>query len=113
MLHSSLNVFKAFPSNRPDLPVSYFTRFLFSDGYLDNVPRNLALNIYTAVTNPITLEGRVRLVAGALKHRDVKDASKKVSASVNGFRLLHPLITNAFLRSSSRSSLSNPPRTCQ
>lgn len=26
ILHSSLNVFKAFPSNRPDLPVSYFTR---------------------------------------------------------------------------------------
>ncbi len=29
--HSSLNVFACFPPDRPDLPVSYFSRFLFSD----------------------------------------------------------------------------------
>ena len=31
ILHSSANVFSCFPPTRPDLPVSYFTRFLFSE----------------------------------------------------------------------------------
>mmetsp|Transcript_16373 Transcript_16373/g.24141 ORF Transcript_16373/g.24141 Transcript_16373/m.24141 type:complete len:2281 (-) Transcript_16373:1010-7852(-) len=74
ILHATLNVFRSFPTNRPDLPVSYFTRFLFSDEYLNGVTRDLALNIYTAVMNPITLEGRIRLCAGVLNNRDMKKA---------------------------------------
>ena len=74
ILHATLNVFRSFPANRPDLPVSYFTRFLFSNEYLNKVTRDLALNIYTAVINPITLEGRIRLCSGVLNNRDIKKA---------------------------------------
>ncbi|GMI02768.1 hypothetical protein TrLO_g5677 [Triparma laevis f. longispina] len=95
ILHSSLNVFKAFPSNRPDLPVSYFTRFLFSDEYLSHVPRNLALNLYTAVTNPITLEGRVRLCAGALKHRDMQGVLKNLKVPLIAMQSTENVFVNA------------------
>ncbi|KAH9109114.1 hypothetical protein AeMF1_015771 [Aphanomyces euteiches] len=56
ILHGALNIFSCFPPNRPDLPVSYFSKFLFSEAYLARVDPNLALSIYTAVTNPISLE---------------------------------------------------------
>ena len=69
--HSATKVFSAFPENRPDLPVSYFTKYLFSEGYMSTVHPNLALNIYTAVSNPITLEGRVKMCASALATSDV------------------------------------------
>ena len=72
ILHSSVNVFSCFPSSRPDLPVSYFTRFLFSDAYLQRVDPNLVLNLYTAVSNPISLDGRIRLCRGALNHIDIR-----------------------------------------
>ena len=72
VLHSSVNVFSCFPPTRPDLPVSYFTRFLFSDEYLQKVDKNLALNLYTAVNNPISLEGRVKICKGALMHVDLR-----------------------------------------
>jgi hypothetical protein len=70
ILHSSVNVFSSLPEGRPDLPISYFSRFLFSEDYLRKVEPNLALNIYTAVSNPITLDGRLRLCKGALCHKD-------------------------------------------
>ena len=73
VLHSSVNVFSCFPPARPDLPVSYFSRFLFSDAYLNAVDPNLVLNIYTAVSNTISLDGRIRLCRGALKHRDMRE----------------------------------------
>jgi pimeloyl-ACP methyl ester carboxylesterase len=72
VLHSSINVFSCFPPTRPDLPVSYFTRFLFSDEYLSKVDKNLALNLYTAVNNPISLDGRIRICKGALMHSDLR-----------------------------------------
>lgn len=71
ILHSAVNVFSCFPPSRPDLPVSFFSKFLFSDGYLRKIDPNLALSIYTAVTNPITLEGRIRVCQGALHHVDL------------------------------------------
>ena len=37
---------------------------------------NLALSIYTAVLNPISLEGRIRLVDGALKNRSIRHVDK-------------------------------------
>ena len=72
ILHSSANVFSCFPASRPDLPVSYFTRFLFSEDYVKRVSMDLALSMYTAVTNPITLDGRLRITRGALHHTDLR-----------------------------------------
>ena len=95
ILHSALNVFKSFPGDRPDLPVSYFTRFLFSDNYLSHVPRNLALNLYTAVTNPISLEGRVRLCAGALKHRDMHGVLKNLKIPLIATQSTENMLVNA------------------
>lgn len=60
VLHSSINVFGCLSNKRPDLPISFFSKFIFSDDYLQRVDKNLALNIYTAITNPITLEVRAR-----------------------------------------------------
>lgn len=71
ILHSAVNVFSCFPPSRPDLPVTYFSKFLFSDAYLAKIETNLALSIYTAVTNVITLDGRIRLCQGALLHLDL------------------------------------------
>lgn len=68
VLHSSIDVFSCFSNKRPDLPISYFTKFIFSDDYLQRVDKNLALNIYTAITNPITLEVRRKN-----KRKDNKD----------------------------------------
>ena len=71
ILHSTIKVFSCFPPTRPDLPVSYFARFLFSEEYLKRVNPNLVLNLYTAVANPITVDGRIRICKGALRHKDV------------------------------------------
>jgi hypothetical protein len=71
VLHSAVNVFACLPPTRPDLPVSFFCKFLFSEAYLRKVDLNLALSIYTAVTNAITLDGRIRLCRGALRHVDL------------------------------------------
>ncbi|DBA00709.1 TPA: hypothetical protein N0F65_001180, partial [Lagenidium giganteum] len=71
ILHSTLNVFSCFPPTRPDLPVSLFCKFLFSEAYLAKIDPNLALSIYTAVTNAISLDGRLRVCQGALHHMDL------------------------------------------
>lgn len=76
ILHSSVNVFSCFPPDRPDLPVSYFTRFLFSDQYIRRVTPEMALSLYTAVTNPISLDGRIQLCKGVLANRDLRDTIK-------------------------------------
>jgi pimeloyl-ACP methyl ester carboxylesterase len=80
IMHSSVNVFKAFPASRPDLPISYFTQFLFSEDYLSKVDKNLAMNIYTAIPNPITLAGRIRLCKGVL-------ASTNMSQKIKGLHI--------------------------
>lgn len=72
VLHDSMNVFSCSPPSRPDLPVYFFTRFLFSAGYLKKVTTPLALNLYTAVHNPISLQGRIQLCQGALAHVDLR-----------------------------------------
>jgi hypothetical protein len=61
-----------FPENRPDLPVAYYAKYIFSDSYIRAVTPEMALRIHTAVTNPITVMGRVRLAQGALLHRDLR-----------------------------------------
>lgn len=69
-----MNVFACSPTSRPDLPVYFFARFLFSPAYLSKVGAPLALNLYTAVSNPITLQGRIALCQGALSHVDCRPA---------------------------------------
>lgn len=69
-LHDCLKVFMCTPESRPDLPVYFHTRFLFSPAYLARVSTPLALNLYTAVMNPITLDGRRALCQGALAHAE-------------------------------------------
>lgn len=61
-----------FPENRPDLPVAFYAKHIFSDGYLKAVSPEMALRIHTAVTNPISVMGRIRLAQGALLHRDLR-----------------------------------------
>ncbi|ETL37061.1 hypothetical protein L916_11117 [Phytophthora nicotianae] len=79
VLHSAVNVFACLPPTRPDLPVSFFSKFLFSDAYLKKVDMNLALSIYTAVTNAITLDGRIRLCRGALRHMDLSSQLEEIN----------------------------------
>ena len=82
ILHSSVNVFSCFPESRPDLPISYFTRFLFSDAYLQKVDPNLVLNIYTAVANKISLDGRIAICKGALRHVDMRPQLKNIKIPI-------------------------------
>jgi hypothetical protein len=72
VLHDCVNVFACSPPSRVDLPVYFFSRFLFSQRYIGHVGAALALNIYTAVTNDITNEGRVAICRGALAHSDLR-----------------------------------------
>lgn len=72
ILHSAYQVFESAPHSRPDIPVSFWSRFVFSEEYLLKINPNLALNIYTAVSNPITNEGRSKIAQGCLKHRDMR-----------------------------------------
>jgi hypothetical protein len=37
ILHSSVNVFSCFPATRPELPLTYFSRFVFSEPYISRV----------------------------------------------------------------------------
>jgi pimeloyl-ACP methyl ester carboxylesterase len=72
ILHSAAQVALSASPTRPDIPVSFWTKFVFSDEYLKKVPRSLALHTYTAVSNLITNEGRGKIARGALQHRDVR-----------------------------------------
>lgn len=82
VMHDCMNVFACSPPSRPDLPVYFFSRFLFSPGYLAKVGAPLALNLYTAVNNPITLDGRIQLCQGLLSNVDCRDALEAVSLPV-------------------------------
>jgi hypothetical protein len=74
VLFSASQVFESTPHNRPDIPVSFWSRFQFSDEYLSKIHPNLILNIYTAVNNPITNDGRLKISRGCLQHRDLRGA---------------------------------------
>ena len=72
VLHSAVEIFENTIPSRPDIPVSLWSRYIFSEQYLDLVSLNLALNIHTAVSNPITNEGRCKIARGAMQHRDLR-----------------------------------------
>ena len=64
ILHSAASLFDSTPSSRPDIPFTFWSRFMFSEDYLSRVQQNMALNLFTAVGNPITSEGRAKLARG-------------------------------------------------
>ncbi|TMW57824.1 hypothetical protein Poli38472_014427 [Pythium oligandrum] len=82
-LHDCLKVFACTPASRPDLPVYFHTRFLFSAAYLARVTTPLALNLYTAVMNPLSLDGRKALCQGALNHRDLRPGLRLTVPFIN------------------------------
>jgi CheY-like chemotaxis protein/pimeloyl-ACP methyl ester carboxylesterase len=81
-MHDCGNIFHCSPASRPDLPVYFFSRFLFSKDYLARVSVPLALNIYTAVHNPITLAGRINLTKGVLAAVDVRPLLKEIECPI-------------------------------
>lgn len=78
IMHDCINIFKCSPPSRPDLPVYFFSRFLFSKAYLSKVSVPLALNIYTAVHNSISIEGRISLCKGVLQMVDLRPLLKEI-----------------------------------
>ena len=82
IMHDCMNVFSCSPSTRPDLPVYFYARFIFSPSYLSQVSTPLALNLYTAVHNPITVAGRIQLCLGALSHVDVRPFLADIPAPI-------------------------------
>jgi len=88
-------VLKSFPANRPDLPVSYFSQFLFSSEYIEKVSRYLALNIYTAVTNLKSSIGRICLASGALKNRDVRNVASRTCLPIFALQSTEDLFVDA------------------
>lgn len=82
VMHDCINIFQCSPASRPDLPVYFFSRFLFAKDYLAKVSVPLALNIYTAVHNPITLKGRMCLCKGVLHTVDVRSILKEIDCPV-------------------------------
>ena len=82
IMHDCINVFQCAPSSRPDLPVYFFSRFLFSKEYLARVSVPLALNLYTAVHNPISLAGRISLCKGVLQAVDVRPLMREIDCPV-------------------------------
>lgn len=82
IFHDCRNVFSCSPESRPDLPVYFYARFLFSPSYLNKTTSSLALNVYTAIHNPITLNGRKRLCHGVLNHVDTRPMLKDISSPI-------------------------------
>ena len=96
VLHDCMNVFACSPANRPDLPVYFWTRFLFSATYLTRVSAPLALNLYTAVHNPITLEGRIQLCQGTLASVDLQRPLAEIPLSHGSCTLSSEWFDQAF-----------------
>ncbi|CAM9463113.1 unnamed protein product [Chrysoparadoxa australica] len=123
ILHDCMNVFGCAPETRPDLPVYFHARFLFSPSYLAQVSTPLALNIYTAVHNPITVRGRVQLCFGALSHVDTRAVLGEIDVPTICIQstqnnLVKPLHTDPYVTRrggetrSIHQSLLDPSKTC-
>jgi pimeloyl-ACP methyl ester carboxylesterase/CheY-like chemotaxis protein len=123
LLHDCINVFECSPPSRPDLPIYFFSRFLFSKEYLARVSVPLALNLYTAVHNPIAIQGRLSLCKGALKSVDLRPSLREVDCPIIVIHstqdsLSRPLQTEAYASCrngevrSIFKALKNPSKTC-
>ena len=103
VIHDCRNVFHCSPEERPDLPLYFYARFLFSDKYLQKTTTPLALNLYSAVHNPITLKGRIRLCEGVLDNFDLREVAKDIFAPIISIHgddsgLVRPLHAASFLQ---------------
>lgn len=105
ILHSASQVFESSPHNRPDIPFAFWSRFQFSEEYLSKIHPNLALNIYTAVNNPITNDGRLRISKGCLQHRDLRGGLSPDNPRGKAFA---PVRIPVFLLQSTEDALVNP-----
>lgn len=108
ILHDCRNAFSCSPEERPDLPFYFYSRFLFSDYYLKKTTAPLALNLYTAVHNPITLRGRLRLCDGVLKNSDLRSIASEI---------LPPIVAisgkdSVFVRPLHASTFAEKRKTC-
>lgn len=103
VIHDCRNVFRCSPESRPDLPQYFYSRFLFSDKYLEKTSTPFALNLYTAVHNPITIQGRVRLCDGVLENVDLREIVKEIYCPIISLHgemagLVRPLHANTFVQ---------------
>lgn len=123
LMHDCINVFQCSPPSRPDLPVYFFSRFMFSKDYLAKVSVPLALNIYTAVHNPISLKGRVSLCKGVLKSVDLRPLLREIDCPILCIQstqdsLARPIQSQAFTQSrggevrSIFKAFKEPSKTC-
>ncbi|CAM9154605.1 unnamed protein product [Discosporangium mesarthrocarpum] len=123
VLHDCMNVFSCSPESRPDLPVYFYARFLFSPAYLAQVSTPLALNIYTAVHNPISVRGRIQLCKGALAHVDTRPVLGEIDVPVicvqsTQNNLIKPLHTDPYVSRRGgevrtiHKALNDPTKTC-
>ena len=102
VIHDCRNVFQCSPEERPDLPIYFYSRFLFSNEYLERNTTPLVLNLYCAIHNPISLRGRVRLCEGVLDNVDIRGIIKDIFAPIvslhgNDSGLVRPLHASSFL----------------
>ncbi|CAM9255759.1 unnamed protein product, partial [Ectocarpus fasciculatus] len=109
ILHSAQQLFETTPHSRPDIPVSYWAKYLFSNEYLERVNPNLALNIHTAVANPITNDGRAKIARGCLQHRDIRAPAYATSQLVDAVSTenLCPVSVPVIILQSTENSLVN------
>lgn len=123
IMHDCINIFQCAPPSRPDLPVYFFSRFIFCKDYLAKVSVPLALNIYTAVHNSISIKGRLGLCKGVLQSVDVRSLLKEIDCPlicIHGTQdaLARPLHTEPFVAKragevrSIHKVLENPRKTC-
>ena len=71
LIHDCRNVFRCSPSDRPDLPLYFYCRFIFSPQYLKKTGAPLAMNLYSAVYNPLPIKGRIQLCNGVLNNVEI------------------------------------------
>lgn len=74
ILESSCAILSSFDPFKTDLPITYFSRFIFSDRYLSAIPRAQAIQIYASSpgTYDVPLPGRIALVNGLLASTDMR-----------------------------------------
>ena len=56
-LTSTENVFQCLPPDKPELARDYFKQYLLSREYVDRVGKDMAWNLLTAISNPISMAG--------------------------------------------------------
>lgn len=123
IMHDCINIFSCAPPSRPDLPVYFFSRFLFCKDYLARVSVPLALNIYTAVHNSISIKGRLNLCKGVLQSVDVRALLREIDCPMICIHstqdaLARPLHTEPYIAKragevrSIHKVLQQPRKTC-